>query len=693
MGHSEDTTSGWDWDSVLLLVNPAVDTTSDELVRETLDSACGFSVGQSWPEFEDLHSSRPGNLAATVAAEETTTKQQQQNTQTGPQSSDTVEKAVSRKEGAQHRDPRLDCPNFLAGRVPCACTDNEEEDEGGSQSKRVKLSARCQVPSCAADLASLKGYHQRHRVCLRCANASSVKLHQHLHRYCQQCGRFHVLSDFDDEKRSCRRKLERHNNRRRRKVQESGDDTATLTIDNDNPSPDEGKDGKSTGEEKATVDREMQSEVDQSHNLIASTLAPPLVEQSKTTEEAHASLMGGSANPKPSNSNSKLFECSYPSGRISFKLYDWNPGDFPRNLRQQILQWLSNMPVELEGYIRSGCTILTLFIAMPQSMWDKLLKFVLVVTGQVVNRSGGKDECMPCMPVLHSVQPICFEVGIEGHLTVFGHNLLQPNTRLLVSTGGKYLDACVVQSQHGNKLDKYQIIVPALKHSQVGPVFIEVENEGRTSNSMSVLVGDRDLCSALERLDLQASRGCEQDLVFDLCWMLRDSSCQDYGACSRLQDLFLFAKACGWVRLAEYLLQVAGRKGMLSEVLSIDDMDPTCADKTFWWGRNMDTQGLTVLPAMDFEWDDGHLLPTFRKSGKYGEKDTHVILPKGRDALVPLLAQRRQRRSCNQHWGTHRVMAVVASVTVACAGVCLVLQHPNEVIQMSTSLRRCLWGQ
>ncbi len=54
---------------------------------------------------------------------------------------------------------------------------------------------------------------------------------------------------------------------------------------------------------------------------------------------------------------------------------------------------------------------------------------MLVVTGQVVNRSGGKDECMPCMPVLHSVQPICFEAGIEGHLTVVGHNLLQPNTR------------------------------------------------------------------------------------------------------------------------------------------------------------------------------------------------------------------------------------------------------------------------
>lgn len=29
--------------------------------------------------------------------------------------------------------------------------------------------------------------------------------------------RFHVLPDFDEGKRSCRRKLERHNNRRRRR--------------------------------------------------------------------------------------------------------------------------------------------------------------------------------------------------------------------------------------------------------------------------------------------------------------------------------------------------------------------------------------------------------------------------------------------------------------------------------------------
>ena len=31
------------------------------------------------------------------------------------------------------------------------------------------------------------------------------------------------------------------------------------------------------------------------------------------------------------------------------------------------------MPVELEGYIRPGCTILTVFITMPKFMWAKVV--------------------------------------------------------------------------------------------------------------------------------------------------------------------------------------------------------------------------------------------------------------------------------------------------------------------------------
>lgn len=45
-----------------------------------------------------------------------------------------------------------------------------------------------------------------------------------------------MLGDFDEGKRSCRFKLERHNNRRRRKVQESGEDTATPAGENDKAS-------------------------------------------------------------------------------------------------------------------------------------------------------------------------------------------------------------------------------------------------------------------------------------------------------------------------------------------------------------------------------------------------------------------------------------------------------------------------
>lgn len=43
--------------------------------------------------------------------------------------------------------------------------------------------------------------------------------------------RFHVLLDFDEDKRSCRRKLERHNKRRRRKPDSKG----TLDKEIDEP--------------------------------------------------------------------------------------------------------------------------------------------------------------------------------------------------------------------------------------------------------------------------------------------------------------------------------------------------------------------------------------------------------------------------------------------------------------------------
>lgn len=38
----------------------------------------------------------------------------------------------------------------------------------------------------------------------------------------------------------------------------------------------------------------------------------------------------------------------------------------------QILDWLSNSPTDVESYIRPGCIILTIYIRMDISSWDKV---------------------------------------------------------------------------------------------------------------------------------------------------------------------------------------------------------------------------------------------------------------------------------------------------------------------------------
>ncbi|KAK4767992.1 hypothetical protein SAY87_003133 [Trapa incisa] len=76
----------------------------------------------------------------------------------------------------------------------------------------------CQVDDCIEDLSSAKDYHRRHKVCEGHSKAAKALVGKQLQRFCQQCSRFHPLPEFDDGKRSCRRRLAGHN-RRRRKTQ------------------------------------------------------------------------------------------------------------------------------------------------------------------------------------------------------------------------------------------------------------------------------------------------------------------------------------------------------------------------------------------------------------------------------------------------------------------------------------------
>ncbi|XP_074303321.1 squamosa promoter-binding-like protein 2 isoform X2 [Silene latifolia] len=95
----------------------------------------------------------------------------------------------------------------------------KNNDSSAKKSKSSSLSlemSRCQVEGCNVNLSSAKEYHKKHRVCESHAKCPLVVINGHERRFCQQCSRFHSLSEFDQKKRSCRRRLSDHNARRRK---------------------------------------------------------------------------------------------------------------------------------------------------------------------------------------------------------------------------------------------------------------------------------------------------------------------------------------------------------------------------------------------------------------------------------------------------------------------------------------------
>ncbi|KAI4319169.1 hypothetical protein MLD38_032801 [Melastoma candidum] len=76
--------------------------------------------------------------------------------------------------------------------------------------------AYCQVYGCYKDLSSCKDYHKRHKVCEVHSKTPRVIVNGIEQRFCQQCSRFHLLAEFDESKRSCRKRLAGHNERRRK---------------------------------------------------------------------------------------------------------------------------------------------------------------------------------------------------------------------------------------------------------------------------------------------------------------------------------------------------------------------------------------------------------------------------------------------------------------------------------------------
>lgn len=74
----------------------------------------------------------------------------------------------------------------------------------------------CLVDGCNSDLSVCRDYHRRHKVCELHSKTPQVTINGQKQRFCQQCSRFHSLEEFDEGKRSCRKRLDGHNRRRRK---------------------------------------------------------------------------------------------------------------------------------------------------------------------------------------------------------------------------------------------------------------------------------------------------------------------------------------------------------------------------------------------------------------------------------------------------------------------------------------------
>lgn len=85
-----------------------------------------------------------------------------------------------------------------------------------TRANTVSQKMSCLVEGCVSDLGKCREYHRRHRVCERHSKTPIVMVGGKEQRFCQQCSRFHCLGEFDEVKRSCRKRLDGHNRRRRK---------------------------------------------------------------------------------------------------------------------------------------------------------------------------------------------------------------------------------------------------------------------------------------------------------------------------------------------------------------------------------------------------------------------------------------------------------------------------------------------
>ncbi|XP_019170523.1 PREDICTED: squamosa promoter-binding-like protein 6 [Ipomoea nil] len=122
-------------------------------------------------------------------------------------------KMLSSESSLPSKRPRTTNHEETKGRGQSSPTHTQDSSVMNFSCSQVPV---CQVDGCKRDLRSSKHYHRKHKVCPEHSIAAQVVVNGAEQRFCQQCSRFHIMAEFDDKKRSCRKRLTQHNERRRK---------------------------------------------------------------------------------------------------------------------------------------------------------------------------------------------------------------------------------------------------------------------------------------------------------------------------------------------------------------------------------------------------------------------------------------------------------------------------------------------
>ncbi|WIA40659.1 hypothetical protein OEZ86_004365 [Tetradesmus obliquus] len=362
-------------------------------------------------------------------------------------------------------------------------------DEGGEQ-KLV-----CQVPGCGRDLAGLKEYHQRYRICDVHIKLPQVMKDGRLQRFCQQCGRFHDLAAFDGNRKSCREQLQKHNARRRRRAAlEQNMSLADSLL--------------SAVDDKSDVGKLLQGLLSNPFQLQALRVLlgvqthPALPQPAGQPAEHVPQLAAAGAVPADaaaaanaptyeiardimdgSGAFAPAFESEHRVLRLSAKLFNVTPAELPPDVRGALTGWLGAAPAAMEGYMRPGCVLLNLHITLDSRAYEEalatgmhrllghllseashafwrssayllqLLDTVAVVSrGSLVSLEVMGPQTLAAHKLPHnvSVSPLAVVAGEAASLTLTGSHISAADASLVVKGGGRLLHLAGVGATHSS---------------------------------------------------------------------------------------------------------------------------------------------------------------------------------------------------------------------------------------------------